>query len=330
MKLSLMHILTLSLLIFTGCGMPDMAQIKAKLTPDIPDAIELTHLSSSITETNDGSQVTQLATLDERVHESSGLISIEGHLFTHNDSGHDARIFEIDRSGNILNTIKIENAVNHDWEDLAQDETYLYIGDIGNNQGDRKDLTVYAVSKNELLTSDRVTAKAIKFHYQDQTRFKYDATTTPYDAEALIAFGDNLYIFTKNWADKTTTLYRLSKESGEQTAVAIASQKLDFYVTGADIDPDGKSIALCGYQTKTAALPSIALLKHFSTDRFFSGEITTIDVTEHPANFRQIESIIFTSPSEILITSERFNHPIYGTLHSALFEISLDENRIAQ
>jgi hypothetical protein len=33
----------------------------------------------------------------------------------------------------VLRTVAITNATNVDWEDIAQDASYIYIGDIGNN-----------------------------------------------------------------------------------------------------------------------------------------------------------------------------------------------------
>ena len=67
-------------------------------------------------------------TLPETVAESSGAIFFNGKLITHNDSGNENRLYEVDTiSGAITRTVTITNAENKDWEDIAQDEEYIYI-----------------------------------------------------------------------------------------------------------------------------------------------------------------------------------------------------------
>jgi len=82
--------------------------------------------------------------LIESISETSGLIYYDNKLITHNDSGNAAELYEINSvNGSITRTITISNATNIDWEDIAQDDTYIYIGDIGNNSGSRTDLKFY-------------------------------------------------------------------------------------------------------------------------------------------------------------------------------------------
>ena len=72
--------------------------------------------------------------LPEVVKETSGLLFIDGKIITHNDSGDDANLYELDSlSGNLQRTINITNATNINWEDITEDENHLYIGDFGNN-----------------------------------------------------------------------------------------------------------------------------------------------------------------------------------------------------
>ena len=62
------------------------------------------------------------------------MLFLDGKIITHNDSGDDANLYEIDSlSGTILRTISTANAKNVDWEDLAENDTHLFITDIGNN-----------------------------------------------------------------------------------------------------------------------------------------------------------------------------------------------------
>ena len=86
----------------------------------------------------------------------------------------------------------IRDAVNTDWEDITQDENHLYIGDFGNNLGDRRDLRIYILNKSDLLpSSDTIpVAGIISYSYENQTDFTPAANlTTPWDCEAFVVIG---------------------------------------------------------------------------------------------------------------------------------------------
>ncbi len=266
---------------------------------------------------------TKIATLPAKIHESSGLISIDGRLFTLTDSGNEAKLYEIDTFGSIKRTITIQNAKNHDWEDIAQDKNYVYIGDIGNNLGNRRDLKIYKISKKELLSQTTVKAQTISFSYGDQKEFSYNEFSTPYDAEALISFKNKLYIFTKNYKDKRTKLYPLSKEAGEYEIYPIDQKKLEFFVTGADYNDALNIIVLIGYETITATNPHIMILDNFQEDGFFLGDITDATIKNHPIGFRQIEAITFDEENRLFITSELLSHRFIGNHPSGLYTLLL-------
>ena len=54
-----------------------------------------------------------------------------------NDSGGKNILYAFDRSGKIKMEIEIVNAGNDDWESITQDAKHIYIGDFGNNNGNR-------------------------------------------------------------------------------------------------------------------------------------------------------------------------------------------------
>jgi hypothetical protein len=82
------------------------------------------------------------------VKKTSGLLFLDGKIITHNDSGDAANLYEIDSlSGAILRTISISNATNIDLEGLAENDTHLFIADIGNNNGNREDLKIDTILK---------------------------------------------------------------------------------------------------------------------------------------------------------------------------------------
>jgi hypothetical protein len=194
--------------------------------------------------------VVKKATLINTIQESSGLLNYNGRIITHNDSGGDAELYEIDSvTGNVIRTVGISNAKNNDWEDLAQDNLYIYIGDFGNNSGTRHNLKIYRISKNDYLntTTGTVEADSILFSYADQTSFAAATYTTNYDAEAMIIRNDSVYIFTKNWGNFKTHIYSLPKSPGIYQAHRIDSLNVQGLITGATYSLLDDTILLSGY-----------------------------------------------------------------------------------
>ena len=115
----------------------------------------------------------------------------------------------------------MKNATNVDWEDLARDDNYLYIGDIGNNQNKRKDLCVYKVKISDVLSKKEVVAQKISFYYSDQKEFPPQKRQLNFDAEGMIVYKESVYIFTKNSTDPWTgisTVYTLPNQRGSYKA----------------------------------------------------------------------------------------------------------------
>jgi hypothetical protein len=168
--------------------------------------------------------------------ESSGLLFIDGTFITHNDSGNPPFLYEIDTTTGLPSrTVYVANATNIDWEDLAADNDYIYIGDFGNNQGTRQNLRIYKVALADYWAGDTVFADTISFNYADQTSFTPAPFQTNYDCEAMISRGDSLYVFTKQWGTLGTRAYALPKTPGNYTtsvydSIAITSG----FVTGAE------------------------------------------------------------------------------------------------
>lgn len=251
-----------------------------------------------------GQQLSLLTGLDTTIKETSGLIYTNQRLITHNDSGGEAALYEIDiNTGNTSRKVTISNATNVDWEDICFDSNYIYIGDIGNNSGTRTDLKVYKVSLSDYLTttSNTVTAEVINYNYADQTSFTSSTIFTNFDAETLISFGDKLYIFTKNWGDSKTKIYSLSKTPGTYQISKIDSFDSQGLVTGGDYNSASNAILLTGY---TFASPFIIEIKDFSATNFSGGTITR-DVLQTPSGKSfQIESIAAININQYYLSAE--------------------------
>ncbi|MBL7906774.1 MAG: T9SS type A sorting domain-containing protein [Bacteroidales bacterium] len=241
--------------------------------------------------------------LPESVNETSGLIYWNGGLWTHNDSGNEAVLYKLDTiTGQILQTISITGAVNIDWEDIAQDDMHIYIGDFGNNEGNRTDLRIYKTAKADYpqIGDGSVPVSLIEFSYGDQTSFSRENRSNDYDCEALISFNDSLFIFTKNWVNQQTRLYGMPVQPGVYTLNPVATFNTDGLITGADMIADGSEIVLCGYKNYN---PFIWLLYDFQGSNFFGGNKRRINFSGMLGT--QTEGASYTYGKNVYISCEK-------------------------
>lgn len=242
--------------------------------------------------------------LPKEVNETSGLAWFNGKLWTINDNGGLPVVYGLDTiTGKITQRISISNATNHDWESLARDDKFLYIGDFGNNSGNRKDLTIYkvALAGFPLKGDASLTAETITFKYEDYIGSIIKRKDNNFDCEAFIAVDDSLYLFSKNWENQHTRLYRLPKTPGNHTARLLTSFNSKGMITGADIDRATGQILLTGYTNQTW-IPFMWLLSDYPGHWFFSGDKRRIDMVNLSAT--QVEGVVFTQPYKGVITSE--------------------------
>ncbi|MBP0902928.1 T9SS type A sorting domain-containing protein [Mariniflexile gromovii] len=246
--------------------------------------------------------------LPSTLSESSGAIFFNGKLITHNDSGGENKLYELDTiSGQITRTVTITNATNVDWEDITQDDTYIYIGDIGNNvSGNRTDLKIYKLSKNDYLSSTSVTAETIAFSYANQTNFTASSpNTTEWDAEALVSFdATHLIIFSKNWVNNNTKAYLVPKSPGSyQLTPLAASLNSGGLITGGTYNPFTGKLYLIGYTSFLQ--PFIWVCANFNGNNVFSGTNTQTSLSSF--GFEQVEAITFVNENRYFVTSESFS-----------------------
>jgi hypothetical protein len=261
--------------------------------------------------------------LPKEVDETSGLIYWRNGLWTHNDSGGLPVIYSIDTlTGKVLQRIMLKNAKNHDWEDITQDEQYIYVGDMGNNSGNRHNLCIYKVKKSDIPADGdvSVTAEKIAFAYPDYHGPVKSRKQNNFDDEALMAYGDSLYLFSKDWQDQQTRLYALPKKPGNWMACYLAKYDVRGLVTGADRQPATGLIALSGY-TRGNWVPFVILLKNYPGNRFFPGEKKRIRLN---AKATQIEGVAFAGRNSLYFSSEGrqpvFKQTLYHTSVDALMK----------
>ncbi|MEM7381104.1 MAG: hypothetical protein AAF361_07885, partial [Bacteroidota bacterium] len=236
-------------------------------------------------------------------------------LVTHNDSGDDAVLYEIDTTDLALKrTVTLTNAINTDWEDIAADENYIYVGDFGNNVTDRKELTIYRIAKQDYDGSDTVSAEAINFSYEDEPDFM-EGEEPNWDAEALVVYNDELLIFTKQLQDENTRVYSLPKVPGNHIARNIASYAANGLITGATYNASASELYLVGYSQQL--VPFLIRVPDLTGDFSFTAGTEKLALN---LSFGQVEAITHGVENEYYISSERFSleqPPV--TLSSQLF-----------
>ena len=273
------------------------------------------------------SAATEEFALPASLSESSGAIYFNNKLVTHNDSGGSNELYEVDLvSGSVDRTITISNATNVDWEDITQDDTSIYIGDIGNNvSGNRTDLKIYKISKSDYLSMNTVNAQTISFSYSDQTDFTAtNANETEWDAEALVSFdASNLIVFTKDWINGITKGYLVSKTPGTYSVTPLATTlNSNGLISGGTYNPLTAKLFLVGY-TDTLS-PFVWESEGFTGSDIFSGTNTQ---TSLPASFsfEQVEAITYTDENSYLITAEEIIFNSITLDYAKVIEFSTDD-----
>ncbi|RIV27553.1 hypothetical protein DYU11_04410 [Fibrisoma montanum] len=243
-------------------------------------------------------KVTQLGRLPKVVNESSGLTYqvVRGTFLTHNDGGGRPTLYEIDRRGRLLDSIVVTGAANVDWEDMAQqDSTVLFVGDFGNNQNNRRDLSIYRID-----LKPTVQVIPLPFHFADQTAFPPPRSRRNFDMEAMVWYRDSLHLFSKNRSlrNRFVRLYKLPSRPEPAVAGKSALEPQDSIysramVTGAAVSPDYRTLALLTY-----------------------GKILLFSIQSNQLTLRypkqcirlprgQTEAVAFVSETDMVVTNER-------------------------
>lgn len=261
--------------------------------------------------------IERLALLPEAVFETSGLLLVDGQLWTVNDSGNEAALYGLGEDGRELTKVLyLAGARNVDWEALAADDTHLYIADCGNNRGRRAQLDLYRVALAQLSAADggRVEYSRMRFRYGERLEV-VPSDSHNYDCEALTTVDGYLWLFSKNRGDGQSSLYRLDRAVADQTVFPVATYPVDGLITGADFDPVRRRLALIGYSREHLfghsflwLVPVPGELPDWSAARRYRLGI-----------YAQWEAVSWDGPGRLLLTAER--SPLSDTM---LAEIRLD------
>jgi hypothetical protein len=202
---------------------------------------------------------------DPVLDESSGLAASRrnpGLLWTHNDSGDDAFVYCLDLQARSCGAWRVPGAEAFDWEDMAAGpgpratEPYLYLGDIGDNLDQRTEIVVYRIPEPVAGGAGPVPTKASPATTAPAEALRLRYPDGPHNAEALLVHpttGD-VYVVSKN--AQAAGVYKAAAPldpSKVTTLVQVGTIRLGSgsrgleLVTGGDIAPDGRRVALSSY-----------------------------------------------------------------------------------
>ncbi|MEO9661472.1 hypothetical protein [Maribacter dokdonensis] len=259
-------------------------------------------------------QLKVIADLPGSLDENSGLATYgDSTVWVIEDGGNKDEIYQINLKGDILNSLKVKNGDNQDWEDLTTDNAgNLYIGDIGNNANKRKDLVIYKLPNPTIEPGDKIDAEKIKLHYPDQKDFPPKKEGLFYDSEAIFHHDGKIFIVTKNRSKAFTGeahIYSVPDTKGtyEATLVGSFTPCKDWkicQITSIDISPKGDRIVALSYG-------KLFIFTDFTWDDFTKGNMQEIDLGARS----QLESVCFLNDDTLLISDEKA-HSEGGNLYT--------------
>jgi hypothetical protein len=254
------------------------------------------------------------------VTEGSGIVAsdIPGIYWVHNDSGDGPYIYAVDDRGQTRGVFRVVGARARDWEDISagpgphQRRRYLYIGDTGNNNEKRGELTVYRIPEpslpegNVALTRKKAwlteQAETIKLRYPDGN----------HDAETLLVHpvSGDLYLVTKAPFTNPIVYKAAAPLKSDETISLVRKAELKLpsllggILTGGSVSPDGRRVALCDYlQGYELVLPSSSI----NFDEIWQQPISAIDLGKRS----QGEAITYRRDGKALLaTSEGKSPPL--------------------
>ena len=245
-------------------------------------------------------------TVDARLKEISGIeFDKAKHLWAINDGGDDAKLYRLSEDGSIAKEVLVTNAKNIDWEDITQNDFgHFFLGDFGNNTQQRRWLTIYKIENPIDIKGNSTQAEIIKFTYPELDDQPVAPNKRNYDLEAFVAFGRHLYLFTKNRTkpfDGITNVYKVGDHAANFDAQLVDSFKTCTtmeklcWITSAALSPSRKKLVLLDST-------SIWLFENFEGDKFFSGDVSQIDL----GIVTQKEAITFYDENTLVFTDEEF------------------------
>lgn len=202
---------------------------------------------------------------NEDLKEASGLVVSRknpGVIWSHNDTSRRPRLFAMRLDGSNLGTYTLDGVDPVDWEDLGVaraangDDWELYVADFGNNDGSRREITLYRVKEPKVDPDQK--AKNRRLRDVERFSFVYPKHEN-FDSETLLVDPNtrDVYLITKSRSD-ASTLYRakaplvsgrtLTLEQMTSPDALNGTSRRGALVTGGDVSEGGQMVLVRTYK----------------------------------------------------------------------------------
>jgi hypothetical protein len=203
---------------------------------------------------------------DDRIFESSGLADLGSVMATVNDSGDSSRVFVLDpESGETVGLTDFHTEVT-DVEALAPAGPHeVYVGDIGDNDRDRENVTVHRVEVGRRQLD------------VEPTSFRLAYPDGPHDAESLFADrAGRLHVITKSFGGGT--VYRAPKRlRSSRINVLEPVGRVRGYVTDAALLRGGRYVVVRSLQqARVYTMPDLTPVGSFALPWQRQGEAISV------------------------------------------------------
>lgn len=200
---------------------------------------------------------------DNDLAEASGIVASPSHpgvLWSHNDSGDEARLFAMSTTGAALGVLELPGINSDDFEDIAAApcpdllSACLYVCDCGDNALERDELVVYAVLEPDVAPDRPLPDNA---EAANIWRFRLEVPEGPANVEGFVVLPDAtaMYLFEKEHDDVRILKYPAPWSAIDKVTLEIASRITapgpnvggGGIITGADIHTSGARLLLRTY-----------------------------------------------------------------------------------
>lgn len=252
------------------------------------------------------------------VAEASGVAASRrtpGVLWSHGDSYvGEPYLYAFDARGATKGKVRLEGVKVADWEAIAVgpcgDSSCVYVGDIGDNQGARKSITVHRLPEPQPAEASAVAKDVFHATFPDGA----------HDAEAMfVSASGEIFVVTKGETGPIA-IYRfgsspkaggttvLQKVAVLQTGTAARNQ----WVTGASASPDGKWIALRTHGT----------VYFYDAQRLLQGDVKSpLKFDAASLKEPQGEGIALGADGTVFLVGESGRKGVPGTLSSGVCKL---------
>ena len=246
-------------------------------------------------------------------------------LWAINDSGSGPFIYATDTQGGHLGKVRVLDARNQDWEDLAsfrlRDVAYLLIADVGDNDEIRSDYVIY-VTKEPAVT-DKIDPAGQSVAWEYRIRFTYEDGSRDCESVAVDLQGQKILLLSKR--NVPPILYALPLFTPNRGKVQLAKRltevpaiprpKLQDIIedprfgayrsqpTAMDVSPDSSTAVVLTYKN--------GYIFHRTAEEDWVQAFKKIPQRIRLPRLRQAEALCFAADGKTLfVTSEKIPAPL--------------------